>query len=447
MASQRNLDVQDIINAQPVSRLQALVVALCFLVVAIDGFDTAAVGFIAPALKAQWGVTPASLAPLFGAGLFGLMAGAFVFGPLADRIGRKTVLVATTAFFGLATLASAFATSIEMLIALRFVTGLGLGGAMPAAITLTSEFCPEGRRASLVTLMFCGFTIGSASAGLAAAHVVAAYGWQGLLVLGGILPLLLVPLLIALLPESVRYLSLKGERSDAIAAILKRIAPAVDFSGASFVGARPAAGSPVVQLFRDGLGSGTLLLWLAFFMSLLVFYLLSSWLPLLITTAGFSIGHASLMAATLAAGGTVGAIVIGWLMDRREPHLVLAASYGLAGLFVILLGNATAQPALLVFAIFGAGFGVAGAQVGINALAAAYYPTASRATGVSWANAVGRIGSVLGSMVGGFLLSLGWELKVIFAVAAVPAFIAGIALLAKAWLAAGAERRAARAIV
>ncbi|TCZ57303.1 MFS transporter [Roseicella aquatilis] len=431
MTTDRSIDIQDVINAHPVSRYQAMVIALCFLVVAIDGFDTAAVGFIAPALRAQWGVTPAQLAPLFGAGLFGLMVGAFVFGPLADRWGRKPVLVATTAFFGAATVASAFAPDIGWLVALRFVTGIGLGGAMPAAITLTAEFCPERRRSSLVTLMFCGFTIGSAAAGLAASAIVAAYGWQGLLVLGGVLPLLLVPVLWALLPESPRYLALRDAPAARIAAVLRRVAPGAVPAGARFTGLRKAQGSPMLQLFQDGLAAGTLLIWTTFFMSLLVFYLLSSWLPLLITTAGFSLQHASLMAATLATGGTVGAVVIGRLMDRFDPHRVLAAAYLLAGGFVMLLGSATAQPWLLVFAIFGAGFGVAGAQVGVNALAAAYYPTASRATGVSWANAVGRTGSVLGSMVGGVLLSLGWDLATVFSVAAVPAFAAAAAMLAK----------------
>jgi AAHS family 4-hydroxybenzoate transporter-like MFS transporter len=431
MPSSRSIDVQDVINENPLSGFQKLVIALCFLVVAIDGFDTAAVGFIAPALRAEWGVTPAQLAPLFGAGLFGLMAGAFVFGPLADRWGRKPVLVATTAFFGLATLASAFSTSIEMLIALRFVTGIGLGGAMPAAITLTSEFCPEQRRSSLVTLMFCGFTIGSAAAGLAASHIVGAFGWQGLLVLGGVLPLVLLPVLLALLPESPRYLALRHAPAARIEAVMRRIAPAADLSGIAFIGSGKPKGLPIAQLFQGGLGRGTLLIWTTFFMSLLVFYLLSSWLPLLITTAGFSMKNASLMAATLATGGTLGAVVIGRLMDRFDPHGVLAIAYLIAGGFVMLLGSATAAPALLVFAIFGAGFGVAGAQVGVNALAAACYPTASRATGVSWANAVGRTGSVLGSMVGGFLLSLGWDLSTVFTVAAVPALLAAVAMFAK----------------
>jgi MFS transporter, AAHS family, 4-hydroxybenzoate transporter len=170
-------------------------------------------------------------------------------------------------------------------------------------------------------------------------------------------------------------------------------------------------------------------------MSLLVFYLLSSWLPTLITTAGFSLAHASLMAATLATGGTVGAILIGRLMDRIDPHLVLAGSYVVARAFVVLLGSTAAAPWLLVFAIFGAGFGVAGAQVGVNALAAAYYPTANRGTSVSWANAVGRSGSVLGSMFGGAVLASGLGLPVAFAIVGIPAVIAGLSMFLKGRLA------------
>lgn len=434
--SQRQLDVQQVVNAHPspLSAYQKRIILLCFLVVAIDGFDTAAIGFIAPALKAGWGATPAELAPLFAAGLFGLMAGAFVFGPLADRVGRKPVLVLTTIFFGLATLASAFAPDIQTLTLLRFVTGIGLGGAMPASITLTAEVCPDARRSSLVTLMFCGFTIGSASAGLAASSIVSTFGWQGLLIMGGVLPLLLSPLLIAFLPESPRFLAARGADPVRIRAVLGRMIPAADLDGATFARPVKAPGSPVSQLFKNGLAVGTLLIWATFFMSLLVFYLLSSWLPLLITSAGFSMEKASLMGATLAAGGTVGAIVIGWLMDRFEPHKVLALAYLVAGAFVILLGNAVQQPWLLVVAIFGAGFGVAGAQVGVNALAAGFYPTTSRATGISWANAAGRTGSVLGSMVGGVLLSFGWDLPMVFAAAAVPALLAALAMFAKAQL-------------
>lgn len=431
----RSIDVQDFINAHPLSRFQALIVALCFIIVAIDGFDTGAIGFIAPALKAQWQVTPAELAPLFGAGLFGLMIGAFVFGPLADRIGRKYALLITVTFFGLASLASAWSTSITELTVLRFLTGMGLGGAMPNAITLTSEYCPERRRSFLTTLMFCGFTLGSAFGGLAAAHLVADYGWTSVLLLGGIAPLVLLPLLAWALPESVRFLVMRNAPAARIAAILARIAPHADLAGAQFVGVHKPKGSPVRQLFAPELVRGTLLLWLAFFMSLLVFYLLASWLPTVINGAGLSLKHAALMTMLLQIGGTVGALLLGALMDRIDPHRVLGAGYLAAAVFVAAIGSATGSVWLLGAAVFGAGFCLAGAQVGVNVLAAGYYPTANRATGVAWANAVGRSGSVIGSMVGGAVLASGLGLPTAFIVVGLPAAIAGLCMFLKAGLA------------
>ncbi|MCK8786309.1 aromatic acid/H+ symport family MFS transporter [Roseomonas sp. NAR14] len=425
------VDIQEFINSRRLSGYQLTVLVLCFLVVAVDGFDTAAVGYIAPALRAQWQVTPPQLAPLFGAGLFGLMAGAFIFGPLADKVGRRAVLIFATAAFGLASVLSATATSIEMLTFWRFVTGIGLGGAMPSAITLTSEYCPERNRSLLVMAMFCGFTLGGALGGLSAAALIADFGWQGVLVLGGVMPLVLAVVLLFVLPESVRYLVLKGGQDARVAAILRRVDPSAPLDGARFVGIRPGKGSPVRQLFAPGLAAGTLLLWTTFFMSLLVFYLLTSWLPTLLNGSGQTVRSASLIALMLPIGSTVGAIGIGLLMDRLNPHAVLAGSYALAAAFILLLGASTGSTGMLVLAVFGAGVGTGGSQIGINALAAAFYPTASRATGVSWANAVGRTGSVLGSMVGGQLLAMGWSLATVFSVAAIPAAIAALAILAK----------------
>src|SRR6202048_1014436 len=187
MSTQRTIDVQSFINAHRLSAMQIVTLLLCFFIVSVDGFDTAAIGFIAPAIRAEWGLTAAHLAPVFGAGLAGLMAGAFLFGPLADRFGRKTILMVCVGFFGLAWLASAYSNSLEMLIALRFLTGLGLGGAMPNSVTLSSEYAPEKHRSVLVTTMFCGFTLGSALGGVAAAHIVAGFGWRAVLVFGGAL--------------------------------------------------------------------------------------------------------------------------------------------------------------------------------------------------------------------------------------------------------------------
>ena len=315
---------------------------------------------------------------------------------------------------------------------------------MPSAITMTSEYCPERNRSLLVMVMFCGFTLGGALGGLSAAVLIADFGWQGVLVLGGVLPLVLAAALLFLLPESPRYLVLKGGQDARVAKLLRRVDPAAQLEGAAFVGVRRIGGSPVRQLFQPGLAAGTLLLWVTFFMSLLVFYLLTSWLPTLLNSVGQSAQSASLIALMLLIGSTVGAIVIGLLMDRYNPHGVLFCSYLSAAAFILLLVFSTGSLPLLVLAVFGAGVGTGGSQIGINALSAAFYPTASRATGVSWANAVGRTGSVLGSMVGGTLLSLGWDLGTVFSVAAIPAAVAGIAILAKS-RAGGAEAAPAAA--
>jgi len=422
------VDVQAFIDAQPVSRLQYRLLALCFVVIAIDGFDTAIIGFIAPALRAEWQLAVADLGPLFAAGLFGLMLGAFAVGPLADRYGRRALLVASMVVFGAASLASAF-SGPDSLLVWRFVTGVGLGGAMPMTITLASEYCPAPRRSSLVTLMFCGFTLGSALGGLIAAQVLPSFGWRVLLAGGGIAPLLLVPVLVVLLPESVRFLARTSAGQAPIAAVLRRIAPAADLRGVAFVDATPGSPSPAAQLFHPDLRTGTLLLWTTFFMSLLVVYLMTNWMPTLLQqAAGVSIADAASIGAMYQVGGTVGAIVVGRLMDRFEPHAVLVASYLAGAACIVLVSLLADRLDLLPLAVFAAGACISGGQVGGNALSAAFYPTACRATGVAWANGVGRSGSIVGSLLGGVLLGIGLAATTVYALVAIPATVSAAAL-------------------
>jgi MFS transporter, AAHS family, 4-hydroxybenzoate transporter len=231
-----------------------------------------------------------------------------------DIRGRRTASskMVCVAFFGVASIAAAYSTSLSMLVVLRFLTGVGLGGAMPSSITLTSEYCPENHRLFLVTTMFCGFTIGSALGGTASAHMVDAYGWRSVLLLGGFLPLALVPALLWALPESARYLVSQNKAPARVAAILKRISPNENFEGARFeLTDNKPEGFSVSHLFKPDLIVGTMLLWIAFFSSLLVIYLLSSWLPTLIKSTGVSLATASVATAMFQVGGTLGAIALG----------------------------------------------------------------------------------------------------------------------------------------
>ncbi len=428
------LDVQSFINAQPLSRYQWRIVLLCFLIVFLDGLDTAAMGFIAPALTQDWGIDRASLGPVMSAALIGMVFGALGSGPLADRFGRKIVLVVAVFLFGLFSLLSAFSSNIDQLLALRLLTGLGLGAAMPNATTLLSEYTPERLKSLLVTSMFCGFNLGMASGGFVSAKMIPAFGWHSLLLLGGVLPLLLAVVLVVWLPESARYLVVRNRGADKVRQVLAPIAPAevavaTDFSVPEQKTVQSRNVLKVV--FAGTYSAGTLLLWLTYFMGLVIVYLLTSWLPTLMRDSGASMEQAAFIGALFQFGGVLSAVGVGWAMDKFNPHKVIGIFYLLAGVFAYFVGQSLGQVTLLATLVLLAGMCINGAQSAMPSLAARFYPTQGRATGVSWMLGIGRFGAILGAWIGATLLGLGWNFEQVLTALVVPAAIATAAVVIK----------------
>jgi AAHS family 4-hydroxybenzoate transporter-like MFS transporter len=425
------IDIVDFLDRHPVGGFQIGVLLTCAAVLFLDGFDTQAIGYVAPALAREWGLSKGALGPVFSAGLFGLMIGALVFGPLADHVGRKTIILLSTLAFGLGALGTAFAWDVESLLAIRFLTGLGLGGAMPNAIATTSEFSPKRRRATMVMIMFCGFSIGAALGGLLAADLIPRFGWRSVFTVGGIAPLVMLPILAVRLPESIRFLALKGGASGRVAELLRKVSPKTAFApDAQFVVHESRlAGIPVAHLFREGRTPVTLLLWVAFFMGLLDIYFLANWLPTVLNDLGASVSEAAVIGSMLQVGGVVGTFALGSVVDRFSFH-ALGLIYFFGVFAVAAIGQLGHSAMLVSIAIFAAGFCIIGGQIAANGLTAGYYPTAVRATGVGWALGMGRIGSIVGPLVGGLLLSAKWSTASVFLAAAGAALCAALVCFA-----------------
>lgn len=428
-----SVDVQTFLNENVFSGFQWLIFGLCFFVVLLDGFNTVAIGYIAPSLIKDWGVSRSMLAPMLSAALFGLAAGALGAGPLADRLGRKRMLEGSVLVIALGCLCSAFAADLTQLTALRFVTGLGLGAAMPTAVTLMSEYCPDQRRAMVTNAMFSGFPLGAAFGGFLAAWMIPIWGWRSVLVLGGVAPLVLVLLLVIFLPESVRYMVAKAQPVEHIHSVLRRIFDGAPKATAYFLAEdNPAANGKtgLGVVFSSAYLVGTLSMWLAYFMGLVIFYALINWMPILIKDAGIEPKDAVLISALFPLGG-VGAIFFGWLMDHFNGNRVLAVGYALTALSIYAIGQVAGNVTLLVVAVFVAGAIMNTVQSSMPALAAEFYPTKGRATGVSWMLGIGRLGGVAGSFLVAELSRRQLAFSTIFMTLAIPAVIAAVAMVVK----------------
>jgi AAHS family 4-hydroxybenzoate transporter-like MFS transporter len=423
--------VNEIIDQRPLSRFQARTILLCGVVLILDGFDAQCIGFLAPPMSESLGIPLPAFGSVFAAGLTGLMIGAMAIGPIADRWGRKWAVVLSTVTFATFSLVTAHAASLNEVIILRFLTGLGLGGAMPNVVALTSEYSPKRLQPVFVGMLFAGMPMGAMVASLASREMIPLWGWRSVFYLGGILPLVVALMLVKALPESVRFLSERGDEPRKIRAILARISPELAGEPVNLTAPqeKTKAGGSVKELFTDGRAVGTILLWIPFFMNLLILYFIVSWLPGLLREASMPVSAGVMAVFFFSLGGMIGTLVQGGLMNRFGVRPILTAEFGLSVLLIAGLAFSAASYSALMSVTFFLGFVVQGAQAGINALAAIFYPTHIRSTGVGWALGIGRIGSIIGPALGGLLLSLEWTPREILLAGMIPAVCAAVAVL------------------
>jgi AAHS family 4-hydroxybenzoate transporter-like MFS transporter len=401
------------------------------LVALLDGYDTQAIGYTAPAIAQALNLPKDVLGPVFSAALLGAALGALSFGPLADRFGRKRFMVAATIIFGVFSLLTAYVTTLPQLLIYRFCAGLGLGGATPSFLALGGEFAPASKRGVFVAIAFAAWPFGGLIGALTSSYVIPHLGWQFVFYFGGVVPLIFAVILSIWLPESLRFLIARNIRFDEVRQTLSRIAPGEIPPDAQLVAApeREREGIPVRHLFTEGRAATTVMLWVAFFVVFMVLVTVTAWTPTVLRSVGFSISAGALIIALNNAGSVCASVLSGFLVDRFGPYKTLVPGFIVGGVCIAAFGQATASVATLAVASTLAGFFVGGTGTGLIALAAAIYPTTVRSTGIGWGMGMGRLGQVFGPLGAGILVGWGVGAGGIFYAAAVPCFIGALFVL------------------
>jgi AAHS family 4-hydroxybenzoate transporter-like MFS transporter len=435
MDTTRTVDADAVIDGARVGGFQKSVLILGGLVLFTDGFKAQDIGYLGPAISADWNLDGSGWGAIASAGIFGLLCGYFLLAPLAGRFGQKRVMILAVAGYGLMSLLAATATNAEQLILYRFLTGLALASAIPAAIALVGEYAPMRRRSSFVTFAFAGFSLGQLSAGLATDLLVEDYSWRAVFAVGGAIALALVPVLMLCMPESMEYLVNRGTKpahARQAARNLSRAVPSAAVPPEARVIAGERAKEPVRvrELFQERRALGTVLLCLGVTMNLAPNYFFGSWLTRLMVDSGFSPDVATWTKMLQDGAGILVAFIIGPLMDRFGPYKVLVSVFLLGALSVAFTGNALAAGAigpLMTMAVF-VGLCTSSVSKGSNALAVRFYPTALRANGMALALGVGRIAALLTPLAAGFMLDAGWTPVSIIYLAATPMIVGAMAL-------------------
>jgi AAHS family 4-hydroxybenzoate transporter-like MFS transporter len=426
-----HINISELLENSTIGPLQIRVFTLSMLCLIMDGFDVQAMGYAAPAVVRDWGIGAPALGPVFAAANFGVLIGSLVFSMVADKIGRRPVMVVSTFFFSVLTLATAFAQDLTQLLWLRFISGIGLGCIIPQATALVAEYSPKKVRVTLMMCITVGFTVGAAIGGFVAAALIPAFGWRSVFIFGGAVPLVIAVGMAWGLPESLQFLAVRKTNPGALLKWLKQLDPALPVGArTSFVANEESkSGVPIVHLFRDGRAATTLLLWVVNFMNIMMLYSLSNWLPTVVTGMGYDTQTAVLVGTVLQVGGTVGAFGLAWMIARGGFIPVLTFTFALAAVSIALIGQPGLSLAMLVVVVFIAGWCVVGGQPGLNALSGSYYPTYLRSTGIGAGLGVGRAGGIVGPIVGGLLLAQQWSSQQLFWAAALPAIVSTLTVV------------------
>lgn len=404
-------DIGKMLDDGPYTSMQKFVVLLAALSIVMDGFDGQLIGFAIPMMIKEWGITREAFAPAVAAGLIGMGIGSAFAGLFADRFGRRMAVICSVLVFGTATCAIGLAPDAMTVAVLRFIAGLGIGGALPSSTTMTAEFTPARRRTLAVTATIVCVPLGGMLAGLFAGQVLPAYGWRALFFMGGALAIALGILLLIMLPESPRYLSRHPRRWGELNRLLGRMGrPMAD--GVRYTDVREQASekqSGFRALFAASFGRDTIAIWVAFFMCLTAVYSAFSWLPTMLASEGLPLGIAGSGLTAYNLGGVIGALACAVAMTRWGSlwPLAICCLGAAVSAFAMLRVDATQSSSLLIF-----GFGVHGlfvnaVQSTMYALCAFIYPTSVRATGTASALAFGRLGAILSAFVGATVITRG----------------------------------------
>ncbi|MFJ7755998.1 MFS transporter [Peribacillus muralis] len=422
----RNIHIAHVIENSKFNSFHLSVLLWCIFLILFDGFDLVVYGAVIPSLGEAWGTAPSVLGMIGSLTLVGGLIGSLFCGVLADKVGRKAVIITCVALFGTFTLLTGFAKGPVDFAVYRFIAGLGLGGVPPLLVVLTSEYSPKSIKNMMVAIMFSGYSIGGILVSLLGMNVIPALGWNWMFFIGAI-PLLAIPFLIKFLPESLYYYVEKGEYKKA-GAIVKRLNPSYEpQENDRFINGLSTTGVPVAKLFEKRRGRSTIMFWIACFMGLLMVYGLGTWLPQLMVEAGYPLKSSLLFLFSLNIGAIIGSICGGWLADRIGSKRVLISLFTFGAICLIFLGLKPGTVILYVLVAV-AGAATIGSQNLNNAFISIFYPTDIKSTALGWALGIGRFGAILGPAMGGVLIELKLPVYMNFISFAIPAMIAAIAI-------------------